>query len=52
MDREVVKTKDKFVMAKKNSYKYYVLEENQFTCAKMDLARAHPHYNPYRRVST
>jgi hypothetical protein len=51
VDPKVVKTKHEFVMAKKNTYKYFMLEENHSACAKMDLARAHPHYDPYRRVS-
>jgi hypothetical protein len=51
VDLKVVKIKHKFVMAKKNTYKYFVLGGNHSACAKMDLARAHPHYDPYRRVS-
>jgi hypothetical protein len=42
----LVKTKDEFMMAKKNFYKYDVLRGNHFACAKMDLARAHLHNNP------
>jgi hypothetical protein len=50
LDPEKVKTKKEFVMKKKNRYKYYVLRGNHFACAKMDLAKANPHYDPYRRV--
>jgi hypothetical protein len=51
VDPGVVETKHKFVMAKKNTYKYFVLGGDYSACAKMDLARAHPHYDPYKRVS-
>jgi hypothetical protein len=51
VDPEKVKTKEEFVMERKNRYKYYVLGGNHFACAKINLVKANPHYDPYRRVS-
>jgi hypothetical protein len=51
VDPSVVKRKEDFVMARKNSYKYFVIGKNHSACAKMDLARAHLRYAPYKRVS-
>jgi hypothetical protein len=46
----MVKQKEDFVMAKKNTYKYFVIGGNHSACAKLDLAKANPHYDPYKRV--
>jgi hypothetical protein len=50
VDSEVMKRKEDFMMAKKNTYKYFIIGKNYSACAKMDLAKAHPHHNPYKRV--
>jgi hypothetical protein len=50
VDSTVVKQKEEFMMAKKNWYKYYVNSGNHSACAKLDLAKTNPHYNPYKRV--
>jgi hypothetical protein len=50
-DPTIVRQKEEFVMAKKNVYKYYVIGGNYSACEKLDLAKANPHYNPYKRVS-
>jgi hypothetical protein len=51
VDPEVVKQKEDFMMAMKNTYKYFVIGENQSACTKIDSTRAHPYYDPYKRVS-
>jgi hypothetical protein len=51
VDPKDVKTPEEFVMARNNTYKYYVLRGNHLASAKMDFERANPHYDPYRRVS-
>jgi hypothetical protein len=51
VDLVLVKRKEDFVMAKKNQYKYYMIGGNHSACAKLDLAKANLHYDPYKRVS-
>jgi hypothetical protein len=39
----------KFQMDKTNQYKYYMIGENHFTCARMDLFKANFHFDSLRR---
>jgi hypothetical protein len=43
-------TRKEFQMDKKDKYKYYVIGENHFACAQLDLAKANLHLDSVRRT--
>jgi hypothetical protein len=50
VDLAMCPTGANFIFAKKNDYRYYVVNGNHSACARVDLAKANPKFDALRRM--